>query len=50
MLCDGQPIPSQEALELRYWAVDPEDAMLPLEELARRILIREENQKSAEQG
>jgi hypothetical protein len=51
-LSEGRTVPSQEALQLRNWAVDPGDAMLPLEEIARRILIREENQKAntAEQG
>jgi hypothetical protein len=49
MLQDGRSVPTQDALQLRSWAV-PEDAVLSLEEIARRILIREENQNAAKQG
>jgi hypothetical protein len=51
-LSEGRTVPLQEAIQLRNWAVDPRDAMLPLEEIARHILIREENQKAntAKQG
>jgi len=34
----GQRVPTHDALQLRNWANNPEDAMLPLEEIARRIL------------
>jgi hypothetical protein len=50
MLSQGHSVPSHDALQLRNSAVDIEDAMLPLEEIARRILIRDENQNAAEQG
>jgi hypothetical protein len=42
MLQEGQPVPTHDALQLRKWAA-PEVATLPLEEIARRILSREEN-------
>jgi hypothetical protein len=44
MLRDGQPVPTHEALQLRTWAIVPEDALLPLEEIALRILRRVEKQ------
>ena len=40
---EGQPVPTDYALQLRNWAVSPEDALLSLEEIARRILNWEEN-------
>jgi hypothetical protein len=43
MMKDGQPVPIHDTLQLRNWAVCPEDAVLPLEEIARRILSQEEN-------
>jgi hypothetical protein len=43
MLQEGQPVPTDYALQLRNWAVSPEDAMLSLEEVARRITELEEN-------
>ena len=43
MLERGDPVPAEDALQLRNWAVRQEDAVLPLEEIARRILSREEN-------
>jgi hypothetical protein len=42
LLEQGQPVPTHYALQLRNWAVTPEDATLTLEEIARRILSREE--------
>jgi hypothetical protein len=41
-----------EAIQLRNWAVRPEDSLLPLAEIARAILDLEENQNSdaAESG
>jgi hypothetical protein len=38
MLAHGHNVPESDALQLRNWAVHPEDAMLPLEEIAYRIL------------
>jgi hypothetical protein len=51
MLTHGQPVPTHDALQLRNWAIHSEDAMLSLEEIARRILNQEEspNAKAAEQ-
>ena len=51
MVAQGQPVLPHDALQLRNWAVHPEDAMLSLEEVARRILNQEEspNAKAAEQ-
>jgi len=46
MLKEGQPVPAHDALQLRNWAIDPEDALLPLAEIAIRILRQEENQTS----
>jgi hypothetical protein len=46
MLTHGQPVPERDALQLRNWAVHPEDAMLSLEEIAYRILTEEENFKT----
>ena len=43
MIKDGQPVPTHDALQLRNWAVHAEDAVLSLEEVARRILSHEEN-------
>ena len=45
MLKEGQTVPTPDALQLRNWAVRSEDALLPLEEIARRILSWEENQE-----
>jgi len=38
MIEAGQPIPSQDALQLRHWAPTPEDRMRSLAEIARGIL------------
>jgi hypothetical protein len=45
-------VSAYDAIQLRNWAIRPEDATLPLEEIARRILSWEENSnaKTAEQG
>jgi hypothetical protein len=50
MLAHGYPVPAHDALQLRNWAVRPKDSMLPLEEIAHRILNQEEtpNTKAAE--
>jgi hypothetical protein len=37
-LAHGHHVPESDALQLRNWAVYPEDAMLSLEEIAYRIL------------
>jgi len=49
MLREGQRVPIDDALQLRNWAVTPEDALLPLEQIALHILREEEshNQRSA---
>jgi hypothetical protein len=49
-LKEGQSVATQDALQLRDWAVRPEDATLPLEEIARRILNREESPKANTAG
>jgi hypothetical protein len=46
MLRDGALVPSDEALQLRNWAVTQEDALLSLEEIAIRILREERNKES----
>ena len=46
MLKEGQSVPTQDILQLRNWASTSEDAVLPLEEIARRILNEEEGGES----
>jgi hypothetical protein len=46
-LASGDPVPEHDAFQLRNWAVNPEDAVLTLEEIALRILIEERNPRSA---
>lgn len=41
------PVPEQDAFQLRYW-VTTEEALLSLGEIARRVLRRESNSKTAE--
>jgi hypothetical protein len=41
MLTSGYTVPISDALQLRNWAATPEDAMLPLREVALRILSQE---------
>jgi hypothetical protein len=43
MLAKGDLVPFHDALQLRNWAVRPEDAMLTLSEIAVAILDQEEN-------
>jgi len=43
-LKDGQSVSVDDALQLRNWAVTPEDALLPLEQIAVHIIREEENQ------
>jgi len=45
ILEQGQSVPSADALQLRNWAVNHDDVLLPLDELARRILSQEEDQQ-----
>jgi hypothetical protein len=42
-LAQGRLVPTQDALQLRNWAVRPEDILLPLAEIARGILEQVEN-------
>jgi hypothetical protein len=51
MISHGHTIPFDDAIQLRNWAITPEDAMLPLEEIARAILgeTKNPNAKAAEQ-
>jgi hypothetical protein len=51
LLAHGQSVPTGDALQLRNWAVLPQDAMLSLKEIALNILDHPENQhaKAAEQ-
>jgi|HubBroStandDraft_6_1064221.scaffolds.fasta_scaffold1496752_1 hypothetical protein len=41
-LAQGCLVPTQDAFQLRNWAVRPEDSVLKLEEIARRILDHDE--------
>ena len=43
MLQRGDSVPTQDALQLRNWALTPEDAVLSLKEIAVRILARNGN-------
>jgi hypothetical protein len=51
-LAQGDSVSFDDAIRLRKWAVRPEDSLLPLAEIARAILDREENSNanSAEGG
>jgi hypothetical protein len=42
-LAGGYSVPFQDAIQLRDWAVRPEDIFLPLAEIARRILDQEKH-------
>ena len=41
-LAQGYPVPTLDAFQLRNWALRPEDSVLPLGEIAIRILENEE--------
>ena len=41
LLGDGQRLSADEALQLRLWAVRPEDTFLPLKDIAKGILDQE---------
>jgi hypothetical protein len=43
MLTHGQRVPERDALQLRNWAVRPDDAVLSLEEIAHRILQHQDH-------
>jgi hypothetical protein len=47
LLAIGEEVHERDALQLRIWAIRraPEDALLPLEVIARRILREEEHNK-----
>ena len=47
-LANGNRVSFHDAIQLRKWAVSPEDAMLPLAEIARRILDQEADTDAAE--
>ena len=51
-LAQGDSVSFDDAIQLRNWTVRPEDGLLPLAEIARAILDREENRdaKAAESG
>ena len=51
-LAQGYSVSFNDAIQLRNWAVRPEDSLLPLAEIARGILEQEENSnsKAAESG
>jgi hypothetical protein len=42
-LAHGYPVPLNDDIQLRNWAVHPKDILLPLAEIARGILDQEEN-------
>ena len=42
-LAQGDSVSFDEAIQLRNWAVRPEDSLLPLAEIARAILDRLEH-------
>jgi hypothetical protein len=44
LLAQGQPVPIGDAFRLRNWAVRPENALLPLEEIAHDILVHAQKQ------
>jgi hypothetical protein len=50
MLAHGQPVPVHDAVQLRNWAVSPEDAARPLDEIARHIVNQEEEQNPGKAG
>jgi len=46
-LAGGNEVTFNDAVQLRNWANTPEDALLPLGEIARRVLSQEENKARA---
>jgi hypothetical protein len=47
LLADGQQLSAADAVQLRMWAVRPEDTALPLEDIAKTILDEESKQKGS---
>ena len=45
-LARGESVSFDDAIQLRNWAVRPEDSLLPLAEIAHAILDREENREA----
>ena len=45
-LAQGHPVSTHDALQLRNWAVRPEDSVLTLEEIAHSILDQDEDPKA----
>jgi hypothetical protein len=43
LLAHCQHVPERDALQLRSWAVKPDEAMLSLQEIAYRILKHEDH-------
>ena len=50
ILARGGSVPTDDVFQLRSWAVNSEDAMLSLEEIAYRILSQEENPNAKAAG
>src|SRR6478752_2766322 len=46
MLAQGGVVSFNDAIQLRNWAVNPQDVLLPLSEIARHILDQDEGQKT----
>ena len=49
-LAQGHLVSARDAMQLRNWAVRPEDSVLTLEEIAHRILEQDEEQKATAGG
>lgn len=49
-LAQGDLVPTRDALQLRNWAVRPEDSLLTLDEIAHRILDHDEAPKAIAGG
>ena len=45
-LAQSLPVTFEDAIRLRSWAASPKDAMLPLSEIALRILAQKANSMS----
>lgn len=50
MLEHGYAVPTHDALQLRNWAISPQDATLSLKEIAHRILSHQEEPKGRATG
>ena len=49
-LAQGHLVSARDAMQLRSWAVRPEDSVLTLEEIAHRILQQDEEQQATAGG